>query len=61
MQIIIVQPQMTKWQYGRTSKLAEGSVGLMRLRLLETLLNAARGAVTGLGADMFVVGEDPMT
>lgn len=57
-QIIIVQPQMTEWQYVRTRKLAEGSVGLMRLRLLETLLNGARGAVTGLGADMFVIGEN---
>ena len=35
----------------------EGSIDLMRLRLLETLLNAARGVVTGLGADLYVVGS----
>jgi hypothetical protein len=29
----------------------------MRLNLLETMLNSARGAVTGLGADLDVIGS----
>jgi hypothetical protein len=56
MRVVIIQPQMTKWRYDRTRAMSEGSVDLMRLRLLETLLNGARGAVTGLGADLLVVG-----
>jgi len=57
LRVEVIQPQMTRRCYERATAMPEGSIDLMRLRLLETLLNAARGVVTGLGADLYVVGS----
>jgi len=57
MRIVVVQPQMTKWRYDHTMSPEGLAADIMRLGLLETLLNGARGAVTGLGADMFVAAD----
>ncbi len=55
--VLIVQPQLTKSRYEQTGAMPEGAIALTRLRLLETMLNAARGAVTGLGADLHVAAS----
>jgi hypothetical protein len=57
LRVVIIQPQMTKSRYELAFENADGSTEMIRLGLLETLLNAARGAVTGLGADLHVVGS----
>ncbi len=54
--IIIIQPQMTKRRYEHVAAL-HNSVERTRLKLLETMLNSARGTVTGLGADLEVIGS----
>lgn len=56
-QILIVQPHLleTRYHYLRGGGGATALEDATRLRRLETLLNAARGAVTGVGADLTVI------
>jgi hypothetical protein len=54
--VILVQPQMTEHRYERVAA-ADQSTEKTRLQLLETMLNSARGTVTGLGADLEVIGS----
>jgi len=55
--VVIVQPQMTKWKYDTTKATSIGGVEVMRLRLLETILNSAIGAIHGVGAQMAVIAD----
>lgn len=57
--VVILQPHVSQVQYNRVQPPADGTpdVNAMRLMQLETLLNAGRSAVTGLGADLWVVGS----
>jgi hypothetical protein len=56
--VIVVQPQMTKTRYDDTVSTDDGrAIDRIRLKLLETMLNVARGAVTGLGADLQVIAS----
>ena len=57
LRVMVVQPQMSKARYDRSVASGSGSIDNMRLKLLETMLNAARGAVTGLGADLRVIAS----
>jgi hypothetical protein len=54
--VVVVQPQMTRQRYERVTATPD-SVEKMHLNLLETMLNSARGAVTGLGAHLDVIGS----
>jgi hypothetical protein len=54
--IILVQPQMTKHRYEQVAAVAQ-SIEKTRLKLLEAMLNSARGTVTGLGADLEVIAS----
>lgn len=54
--VIIIQPQMTKHRYEHGAALPE-SIERTLLKLLETMLHSARGTVTGLGAELDVVGS----
>lgn len=54
--VIVVQPQMTERCYDRVTS-GPVSIERTRLQLLETMLNSARGTVTGLGADLDVIGS----
>ena len=57
LEVVVVQPQMTKITYSRVSEKESGGPELMRLRLLETMLHSARGSAIGLGAELTVVGD----
>lgn len=54
--VIVIQPQMTKHRYEQVTAIPD-SIERTRLKLLETMLNSARGTVTGLGADLDVIGS----
>ncbi len=54
--VILVQPQMTKRRHEQVAAVAQ-SIEKTRLQLLETMLNSARGTVTGLGAELEVIGS----
>lgn len=58
LEIVIVQPHLTKRRYDLLHGNAASAPleDLARLRRLETLLNAARGAITVVGADLRVIG-----
>lgn len=57
--VIILQPHVMSSVYRRLgADLNSGGPALARLHLLETLLNSARAAVVGQGADMEVWGSD---
>ena len=58
--VVILQPHVSQVQYNRVQPPADGTppdVNALRLMQLETLLNASRSAVTGLGADLWVIGS----
>lgn len=55
--VVIVQPQVTQGRYRAISNGSEAAAELMRVRLLDTMLHSARGSVTGLGAELYVVGD----
>jgi hypothetical protein len=54
--VIVVQPQITETCYRRVTS-GPDSAEKTRLKLLEAMLNSARGSVTGLGADIEVIGS----
>jgi hypothetical protein len=58
LEIVIVQPHVRKDRRDglRSGVIADGA-DLLRLNRLETLLNAGRGAVTGVGAELVVVAS----
>jgi hypothetical protein len=55
--VVIVQPHVSQATYKRIEAAGEsaGATNAKRLMLLETVLNASRSAVTGLGADLHVI------
>jgi len=58
--VVILQPHVSQVQYNRVQPPSDGTapdVNALRLMQLETLLNASRSAVTGLGADLWVIGS----
>lgn len=59
MKVVIVQPHLTQDMYDKVRYEKYGdrpSEDLLRLHLLDSLLNSARSSVTGVGADLFVIG-----
>lgn len=58
-QVVIVQPHVSETTYFRLRR-APGDPGedLLRLRLLEDLLNSAWSTVAGAGADLVVIGGE---
>jgi hypothetical protein len=53
--VIVVQPHISELAYKRIRQV--GGQEQSRLRMLETLLHAARAAVVALGADLYVIGS----
>jgi hypothetical protein len=57
--VVIIQPHVSKALYDRLKKstpTAQTSLNAHRLQLLETLLNAARGAAMCVGGDLVTIG-----
>lgn len=54
--VVVVQPHVSQAHYASLSR-ATGGEDRMRLRRLETLLNAARGAAVGVGAEFLVIAQ----
>lgn len=56
--VVVVQPHVSQSMYERIEAPggSAGATNAYRLMLLETVLNASRSAVTGLGADLQVIG-----
>lgn len=60
MRVVIVQPHLTQEMYDAVRQEEYGdqpSEDLLRLHLLDNLLNSARSSVTGAGADLYVIGS----
>jgi hypothetical protein len=58
--VVILQPHISQVLYNSVQPPANSTppdANALRLMQLETLLNASRGAVTGLGADLHVIGS----
>ena len=58
-EVVIVQPHVSKTTYARLRGKSTATVSedLLRLRLLEDLLNSARSTVTEVATDFIVVGS----
>jgi hypothetical protein len=55
--VVIVQPHISETMCAKIEASHDGDADTRRMMLLETLLNSARGPVTGLGADLIVIGS----
>ena len=58
--VVVLQPHVSRVLYDGVKPpghATQPDVNALRLMQLETLLNASRGAVTGLGADLHVIGS----
>lgn len=57
--VVIVQPHVSELMYTKLQSTGEAPANTdqYRMMLLETLLNSARGPVTGLGAELVVIGS----
>jgi hypothetical protein len=60
MRVVIVQPHLSELNYRRlrlSTNVGVGGEDMLRLHLLESLLNATRSSIVGVGADLVVVGS----